>query len=420
MRNRMRARVFVLIAGLAWIGSAHLLARESKGTAEAKARLAEGESAVKAGKLADAASAFRKAIDADPDYAGAHQRFIDVSRRLDGPAGLAAANARLEQQYERWARQYPKRAVYQWALGVLTEDAAAGDAHCRKALAIDPTFAPAHLLLAQNADQRGDFEAQRDHLKSAADASPDDPRYLVRYAWALRKSDPDRFRALANDVIAKFPESPQAAEALYDLAATSANPERRRYLDRLRAAYPVDRFGYSSQGMYDLYGELTTPADALALALEMAKAFPSNRTWAQRVVIQDAMTRAKTLIADGKFAEAADAIDKTQRPSGSHAITWTLLKADAAAGAGRVDQAYAALLDTLTTVPDERLESALRKNGGALGRPRAEIDADVWRARDAKAKPAPLFELPSSRGGAPVKLADYRGRLVLLAFWFPG
>ena len=51
---------------------------------------------------------------------------------------------------------------------------------------------------------------------------------------------------------------------------------------------------------------------------------------------------------------------------------------------------------------------------------RGDVDADLWRVRDTKATiPAP-FELASSRGGAAVKLADYRGKLVLLAFWFPG
>src|SRR5436190_1035282 len=201
MPNTMRTRVVLLVVGLALVISAHALARESSGTAAAKARFAEGEAAVKAGKLADAAAAFRKEIDADPDYVDAQQRYIDVMLRLDGPDGRPAANARLNQQYERWTRQYPRRAVYQWSLGVLAEDAAAGDAHFRKALAIDPAFARAYFLLARNADERGDFAAQRDYLKKAAEANRDDPRYLVSYAWSLHKSDPAQFRALALDVV---------------------------------------------------------------------------------------------------------------------------------------------------------------------------------------------------------------------------
>jgi peroxiredoxin (alkyl hydroperoxide reductase subunit C) len=39
-------------------------------------------------------------------------------------------------------------------------------------------------------------------------------------------------------------------------------------------------------------------------------------------------------------------------------------------------------------------------------------------------KPAPDFEIPSTRNieklNEPVKLSDYRGKVVLLAFWFPG
>jgi hypothetical protein len=172
--------------------------------------------------------------------------------------------------------------------------------------------------------------------------------------------------------------------------------------------------------MYDLYGEAATPSEALAIAREMVKANPSNTFWSQRVALQEVMTRVQALIGEGKFTDAADALDKTQRPSGSHATTWTLLKADAAAGEGHVDQAYATLVDALAAVPDDRLEAALAKYGSTLGRSRADVDADVWRARDANAKTAAPFELPSSRGGAPVRLADYRGRLVLLAFWFPG
>jgi tetratricopeptide (TPR) repeat protein len=419
MAARMLARIAPVVVGLTLLGGAPALARESSGTAAAKARFAEGEAAVKAGKLDAAVAAFRKAIDADPDYVDAHQRYIDLTRRIADPANRSAANPKLQRQYELWARLHPKRAVYPWALGVLTDDAAAADAYFRKAVTIDPSFARAYFLLARNADQRGDFAAQRDDLRKASEANPGDPRYLVSYAWSLRRGEPDRFRTLALEVIAKFPASQQAAQALYNLADQSSNPERRAYLNRLRAEYPADRFSYSSSAMIDLYGELVEPADALALALEMARALPASRTWPQRAAQQEAMVRAQALLADGRFADALAALG-AQRPSGVHGVTWTLLEADAAAGAGHADDACAALVDALTIAPDERLESALQKHGATLGRSRAQIDADIWRARDAKAKTAPLFELPSSRDGSPVKLSDYRGQLVLLTFWFPG
>jgi tetratricopeptide (TPR) repeat protein len=413
--------ILAVVLTVSWITyPSHALARESNGTPVAKAVVAQGEAAVKAGKLAEAVAAFRKAIDADPDYVEAHQRYIEITRRQEDPGSRTPVVPKLQQQYERWARQYPTRAVYQWALGFLEHDADKSDAYLRRALAIDPSLARAHFQLARNADLRGDFAAQREHLKAAYEINPDEPRYLLRYAYAQRKSDPQRFRALTLEVVAKFPATQQAAEALYDLAEESSNPERRTYFDRLRAEYPVDRFGYSASAMYDLYAELTTPSEALSVAREMAKAFPASKSWSQRIVVQEAMMRAQALIADRKFADAFDAIGQTDRPSGNHGVTWTLLKAEAAAGAGHVDQAYNTVLDALTIVPDGRLEAALMKFGAALGRANADVSTDVWRARDAKARLAPAFELPSSHGGAPIKLADYRGKLVLLAFWFPG
>ena len=401
------------------VASPPAVARESSGTPAAKAAFERGEAAVKAGKLPEAIAAFRKAIDADPDFVDAHQRFIETTQRQEAPTSRTVPVQRLQQLYEGWAHLYPKRAAYQWALGFLSQEADKADEYFSKALAIDPTFARAHFWLARNADQRGDWVAQRRHLKAAVESNRDDPRYLLRYAVAHRKSDPARFRELALQVVDRFPTSSFAAEALNNLAGEAANPERRAYFDRLRAFYPADRYSYSASAMNDLYAELTSPAEALSLAQEMTKAVPASRTWQQRVAVQDAMTRAQTLLAAGQFADAVDLLDKVQRPSGNHGVTLTLLKAEAAAGAGRRDQAYAALVESAAAAPDPRVEEALLKYAADLGKTRHDVDADLWRLRDAKATVAAPFQLPSSRGGAPGQLSDYRGRLVLLAFWFP-
>ena len=393
---------------------AGLEAKESNGTPAARALFAEGDAASKAAKHAEAAAAFRKAIDADPDFVEAHQRFIESSRRDQ------TDRTSLPELYAAWAKRDPSRAAYQWALGFLEQEPAKADVFFNAALKLDPAFSRAHFSLARNADLRGDWQAQRRHLAAAVEHNPDQPQYLVKFAQAHRDSDPQRFRELASSVVEKFPQSPSAAEALYNLASASSGPERRNYYERFRADYPADKFSYGSLAMGNYYGELAAPAEALSLARDMVKWFPASKTWAQRVAHQEAMVRVESLIAEGRFAEAFEAIGKSQKPSGSHATTWVLMKAKAAAGAGQTSQAYSALVESVATTPLDRLTAALNEHGSALNKTRAEIDADVWKARDAKATAAAAFELAGTKDGKPVRLSDYKGRVVLLAFWFPG
>ena len=410
------ASILALIWAAAVTGVA---ARESRGTPAARLAFDSGEVAADAGKLDEAVAAFRKAIAADPDFVAAHERLIDVAQRQQLEDAQSPILPRLKREYEQWARQHPTRAVYQVALGLLTKDPDEADGRYNKALAIDPSSASAHFLLARNAETRGDWDLQRQHLKAAVANGPDDPRYLLRFAVAHLKNDPDRFRELALQVVDRFPASPSAAEALYNLAEASSTADRRGYLERLRASYPAARFRYSASAMNTLYADLTEPSDALALAREMATALPAAAFWRQRVAAQEAMTRAKALVGDGQFDEALALLEKTPPQAGSHGTTMTLLKAEAAAGAGNRQRAYATLVESAAAAPDRRVDAALAKYAAAVGKASRDVDADIWSMRDARATPAAPFTLTSLRDGAPVQLADFRGRVVLLAFWYP-
>jgi tetratricopeptide (TPR) repeat protein len=415
-------RLIVVASMLAIIGSVSgtsATARDSRGTAAARAAFDSGEAAAKSGKLEDAIAAYRQAIAADPEFVDAHQRLIEITQRQQVRDAQSPGLPRLKREYEQRARQHPSRAVYQIALGLLTSDPDQALAYYSKALALDSSSAGAHFLLAVNADVRGDWDTQRKHLQAAVENDPGEPRYLLRYAVSHLKSDPARFRELALQVVTRFPATPSAAEALYNLADASPNPERRSYLNRLRENYPVDRFPHAASGMNLLYADLAEPSEALALAEDMTRALPAATLWPPRVAAQAAMTRAQTLIRGGQFVDALALLEKTSPPSGNHGTTWTLLKAEAAAGSGKREQAYTALVESAAALPDARVDAALAKLTADLGKTSRDADADVWNVRDARAKPAAAFTLTSLRGGAPVQLADFRGRVVLLAFWYP-
>src|SRR5205823_6025554 len=119
MSQTRRTAAALLVGLVAW---SSVGARESNGTPTARRLLAQGDAAARTGKLDDAVAAFRKAIDADADFVEAHQRLIETSQRLESPGSRTPAVPRLQALYERWARAHPRRAVYQWALGFISQD----------------------------------------------------------------------------------------------------------------------------------------------------------------------------------------------------------------------------------------------------------------------------------------------------------
>src|SRR4051794_7272758 len=126
-----------LLAALAAGAAVPLVARESSGTAAARAAFDKGEAEARAGQLDAAVAAFRKAIAADPDFVDAHQRVIEITQRQQLRDAESTNLPRLQRQYEQSARQHPRRAVYQVALGLLAKEPDRADAYFNKALALD-------------------------------------------------------------------------------------------------------------------------------------------------------------------------------------------------------------------------------------------------------------------------------------------
>ena len=132
------------------------------------------------------------------------------------------------------------------------------------------------------------------------------------------------------------------------------------------------------------------------------------------------MVRAESLVADARFAEALALLEKTPRPSGNHGTTWTLFTAEAAAGSGHVDRAYAALLDSAVALPDARADAAWQKYGTTLGKTHATSTPISGGCATPRPRSPRRSNCRQREMACPAKLADYRGRVVLLAFWFPG
>jgi thiol-disulfide isomerase/thioredoxin/Tfp pilus assembly protein PilF len=412
------------------------LAQESQWTPAAKAAFEKGEELRRQSKYGEAAAEHRKAIELDPSYAEAHTYYILTSKlsvrdpQGDSAKSKAASDAMVEtlkKQYAAWIEQDPKRAAYHWGLGDLHihKDYDKLEQHMRKAVEIDPKFARAWQALALVEEVRGNNAQEKAYLKKAAGAAPDNPAYAFYYANSLKTSDKVLYAKAALEVAQRFPAHERGAQSLYWLGFNETNPAKKlAYLEQLRSQYSVAKFSWSSSGMYMLFEEYhkTTPDKALALAEEMTKAYPrgsQNRDWQARLDYQKSMLQARALLDKKDFAAAAKLLDETKLPARFDGTKLFQFKVEAASEAATQTKVYTELLKQTVKEPSDDLQKLLVVLGGKLAKSQSQVEADLFKEIDAQAKPAKEFSLKRYGDDKVISLADYRGKVVLLNFWYP-
>jgi thiol-disulfide isomerase/thioredoxin/Tfp pilus assembly protein PilF len=393
---------------------------ESSGTPEAKASYDAGIAAVRAGDRQKAATLFRKAIDADPRFVSAHEAFIDARNAEDG------ASRELTALYRGWAGEHPDIAVYEWALATLagTDWAAARD-HLTRAIAISPTFARAYQDLASIAELGGDNAERLEYLKKAYDLNPADASSFLSYANAMKAVDRAAYIALMQQVADRFPRTDRAAQGLYWAAYDTADvPAKIAIYERLRRELPPETFSWSESGMHDFFELLVgvDPAKARALAADMQGRIASaseRKAWQDLGDYAAALADASALRAKGDDAAAARRLDGVTLPRGSmDPAPLALARARALAAAGSSTAAYTSLVAVTAKTPSDALIEELAHVGAALKKTREDVQADLRSRRQSAATLAPAFTLPGYPDRRNVSLADYKGRVVLLNFFY--
>ena len=429
----------LLVLGL-WLGSAQAQAPEpveSRGTPEAKAFFEQGTTAVRAGDDAKAAALFRKAIDADRRFAEAHDSFInstrtaafayDPAKQSGDVAAQKRATSELKTLYTGWANAHPDVAVYEWALAKLAgKDWNEAGTHLERAIAISPTFARPYQDLALIAELRGDNAQRMAYLKKASDLNPTEPSYFLSYAFEVKTVDPAASRRLLEEVATRFPGTERGAQGLYWAAYEAPLvKDKLAIYDRLRREFPPEKFSWSESAMTDLFGVLVgiDPDRARALAADMAERIPAKseqKTWQDQAAYASALSEAAALRRNGNAKAAVQRLAEV-KPLRSYMDPAPLALARAAAleEAGDVQAAYDGVAAVVAKTPSDSLVETLNGTGGLLKKTPADVAADVRKLREASAKPAPEFSLPDYPDRKSVSLSDYRGKVVLLNFWYP-
>ncbi len=96
------------------------------------------------------------------------------------------------------------------------------------------------------------------------------------------------------------------------------------------------------------------------------------------------------------------------------------MKAEIADAAGNTRAAYDSLLIIFAKTPMEKTKAAISKYASRLSLNQSQVDADVWSARKKNSYVAPPFSLDMYTEKRKASLDEYKGKVVLLTFWFPG
>lgn len=402
----------------------------------------KGEAFEKTREMDKAIAEYRAAIELDPNLSQAHSKFIQATqwsllektgfekannfeerrRLMDG--AFATANAKLRVIYEGWVKEHPERASYQWALGTLwREDVTKDEQYQLKALSLDPKFAPAASSLGNIYEMCGDETAAGKYFAQAVESDPTNVQYQFRYVETFENTDLEKYHALTLDFARRNPKAEEVAQALVYLSdRLDSESDKIPVLEELRSIVPMSKLhGYGMDKLFDAYAR-TEPAKALELVKELSseppdpyfsKKLPPWTTYAQGIV------DVRTEIDAKEYAKALDSIAKMKIPDDLNSVPLDLLKAEAQAKSGNAAEGYKTVLEADANSPDRLLDAAMHQYGGQMSKTAEQVESDLWQTRERNAQPMKDFTLTNYDTGKPVKLSDYRGKVVLVNFFFP-
>jgi tetratricopeptide (TPR) repeat protein len=437
---KIRALVISFILGLA---AGHCAAQQHTPKPEAQAAFDEARKL----PFGDAATLtlYRKAIDLDPDFAEAHQYYIlsysngSIPRTGTDEEKKAAGDKKAEelrQLYEKWAAERPSAPVYPWALGILCEyrDPNRAVAYFKEAIALDPNYGPAYDMLAIGTEAQGDLKQSRAYAAKGHEVWPTDVtiwrHYLGAYTTQNNPADLEKAEGIALQLAEKYPKD--GVSMLSYVAGRSTDPKHARAMyELILEKFPKEAANYSLTPLFNL-DMAADPQAALQLAVTMRKGLAAGdskskeddadavKQWSALEDYAKAVVEGRRLIAEGKASAALTMLEQAKDPPRLvDARPLKLARTAALDATGQTEKAFNNLQQTFASTPSSAVYAAMLSYGRKIGKDKAQVDAGVSAARASIARAGMPFTLTDYATGKPVSLADYKGRVVLVNFWYP-
>ena len=358
----------------------------------------------------------KMAVKAAPDSMSRHVAYIEAI----GPDNPDVVN-----RYDDLIKEFPKNAIVPFALAkvFIEKESPKARPYLLKAVEIDPQFALAWYNLWVDDLRWGRFDEGWEYLKKAIAADPANPLYQYRYALSFHGLDQKKFAELSFKVAKDFPDSEYAVRALGYLASCSATAaEQIKCYQLLHDNFPKQDAAPFMSAYFDVLLS-TDPEKAKHLALEMkALKEAEGDNWTDLLTQAGLFIQGKGLLKAQKPAEALVVLNKIKlsRYSQFGKESLLFLKAEATDQTGDHVSAYGQLMKIFLKEPSPALQTALHSYGAKIGKNQAAVKADIYQNLSIKAKPATSFSLKKYIGEGNASLSDYKGKVLLLTYWFPG
>ena len=364
------------------------------------------------------------AITQTPDDLTLHEKYLKASQF--NKWGVAE-NPEFVKQYEEWMVKFPKSAAIPYALGhaFASKESPKAKPYLLKAVEIDSKFDKAYFDLWIDGERWGDFKVSRVYLLKAKQAAPANADYAFYYASGFKETDLEKYIKMSLDVAANFPNTERGAQALYWLANRSNDPkEKVIYYEQQKKDFPADKFSWTSSGMSEYFNMLIEESTEKAIALAdymIGLKGKDVKTWEKNRKLAENIGEAQSLLAKGMGGEASAILDSVAVPRYSSAKEYILLlKSKALDAAGKTSSAYNSLLSSYAKEPTGTLNKQLLVYGSRLGKKTIDIEKDILYIRDTASRQAPVFDLETYLTKGHTSLNDFKGKVVLLTYWFPG
>ncbi len=364
----------------------------------------------------------KSAIELNPENQKAHENYINESNIRDSS---------INRQYVLWMKKYPKSSiVYFKAAEVYRQQGKYDKARecLLKATSIKSNFDEAWYLLADDATYSGDTIKSQQYLQNAVISNPKNAKYSMYYALSFEHYDIGKCDSLLLDITRKYPSNEYGAQSLNYLAyKTTIVNEKMVYYDQLYKNYINIRSDAKEDGMISYYDILLTriPEKALSLAIDMFLNITTvNRhIWSERIKIAKEFIGIRGFLANSQPLQAQLALNKISIKKYLNLNikeTLALLKAEVADANNQTQTAYDSLTYLYSRYPSDNLHAVIFNYAKKLGLDNKQINKDIQQLRDSTSQPATYFSLPCYATPEKASLSDYKGKVVLLTYWFPG